>query len=261
MTRISDFSPRRCCLLIWNNLFINRSRILISSAALFVLLILISGWNIIGPNFPMFYRKYYLLILFFSGLAIYGRMFKDLHHEVKSATWLTTPATMFEKLVSCILLGTVIMTIYIMTLVFLSSLLSEGINLLLFESCHKIFNPFAKDIIRSTACYLILLSIFFLGSIYFKKYSLVKTFLNTNLYLLIFIFMVLFIFKNVFNLSFYDFIFGFDPEGRFQAVLFRLNSFEPVWSVTKWVVRFVFWWVIAPLCWVISYIRLKETQI
>lgn len=260
MTRMNGFSPKRCLLLIRNELFLNRSRILISFIALCALIILISIWDMIGPNFLMFYRKYYFIILFFSALVVYGGMFKNLHREVKGATWLTIPATMSEKLVSCILLGTVIMTTGIMAVVFFTSLISEGINMLVFGSYRKIFNPFTDNIIRGTVRYLIFLSPFFLGAIYFKKYALFKTFLIIDLYLLIFVFMVLYSSKVVFGLSFNDFLMGFDPEGRFQTFLLQMNSLAPVWSVTKWFVKFLFWWVLAPLCWVIGYLRLKETE-
>lgn len=260
MTRLVQFSPKRCCLLIRNDIFINRSRILITTAAVWVLLIFLSAWDKIGPNFPVFYQKYYFIILSFSGVVVFGGMFKDLHHKVKGADWLTTPASIFEKLVSRTLLGAVILTAGIMAVVFLSSLTSECVNYLLFGSCHPIFNPFREGIFLNTIRYFILLSPLFLGAVYFKKSSLFKTFLSVSLYQVLFGLTVLFILRAVYGLSLVDFLFGFDPDGEFQSFLFQLNGLGPVWSVAKWTAKIGFWWVLAPICWVTAYVRLKETE-
>lgn len=177
MTHLAKFSPKRCCLLIRNDIFINRSRILITAAAVWVLLIFPSIWDRLqSPNFLIFYQGVYFIILFFSGVLIYEKIFMDLHHEVKGAVWLTTPASILEKLVSRILLGTVVLAACIMAIVFLSSLTSECINFLLLGSCHQLFNPFAEGVFKTTIVYFIMLSPFFLGAIYFKKSALVKTF-------------------------------------------------------------------------------------
>jgi hypothetical protein len=217
--------------------------------------------GILGHYNTVLYRKYYFIILFMSSIVVYLKMFKDLHHEVKGAAWHTMPATIMEKLISRILIGTVVLMVIVMAIVFLSSLLSEGINLLLFGSRHEFFNPIGAGIIQKTVGYFIILSPVFLGAIYFKKYALFKTFLIIALYLLLVIIMVFLTLKGLFYAWFDDLLFGFDPTGNLNAFLSHLNKAEPMWTITKWVVKSICWWFLAPICWIVGYFRLKETEI
>ena len=50
----------------------------------------------------------------------------------------------------------------------------------------------------------------------------------------------------------------FEPLGRGAIAL---GSLGPLAQVTSVVVRLFFWALLAPLCWVIAYLRFRETEV
>jgi hypothetical protein len=255
MTSIKGFNPARLILLIRNDLFINRNFFLVSLAAVAGLLLILSSAIITSTKFS--YQNYYLWGLVVMGLNMTERTFRDLHDDVKGPAWLTLPASMLEKFFSRALLLTVVFPIGLIIFFFLISIVSESMNRLLIGSSHTIFNPFSKGTLLTTYTYFIIQSLFMLGAIYFKKSPSVKTILTIIAYTLAFVIIVAITLKIFFGEAFPFII----PVMNGPEWAVKSDMFLKTWQVLKSSAHIASWYILAPACWVIGYIRLKEKEV
>jgi hypothetical protein len=112
------------------------------------------------------------------------------------------------------------------------------------------------------AGYLVTQGVFVVGSVYFRKLAFIKT----NLYLWLFGILVLILVAFTAWLLFRDFTVGsridlqpyfqrLGESGELQAVL------EPLARRFCLPAKVLFWGLLAPVCWLISYLRLRETEV
>jgi hypothetical protein len=262
MNSIKGFSQRRFFLLIRNILFLNRSFFLISAVTIMGVLLLLSSIGIIGQNNnPVFYSSIYIPVLFICGFSITEKHFKDFHNEVRGMAWMTLPASQLEKFSSHVFFLLIVFAAGIMSLFFFTSLISEGINQMLLGSSHKIFNPFTEKVLSATYTYFILQSLFMLGAIYFKKSPIIKTILSLILYVFVFVIIVGVSMKIIFGGSAWNFIFAGNPVTNVAELAYENDTLVKIWSVIGSATHIAFRYLLAPLCWVIGYIRLREKEI
>lgn len=259
MSSIAGFNPKRLFLLIRNSLFLNRSSLLIASAVVLAIIILQSILDSIAACSEDFYYNYYFLILFVSGLVVTSKISKRLHHEAKGPTWILLPASTLEKLISLIVLSTVVPAVGTLLFLSLASLVSEAINWIFIRSCHTLFNAFDTLHIRATMIYLIIQTPFLLGGIYFKKHALSKTFLSLFVYSMFLFSMTLLTGRIVFGHFPWD-------SSYMQSLLEEITTIDPVVKVmmigerSQFYAKIFFGYIMVPLFWVIAYFRLKETE-
>ncbi len=263
MNKIRAFDLKRFFLLTRNDLFLNRSYVLISLAVVGGILFLFSTVDIIRQSNqdPDFYLRFYSVMLSISGFLMTRKIFKDLHDDVKGVAWLTLPASLFEKIASRVALSTIVWAAIIVLSFFLISLISEGVNLLLIGRCHSLFSPFDKDVFLRTVVYFILVSIYHLGLVYFKRHAVFKTFLSLFIYFLFLCLTAYITAKIFFGGLFTDVLYMSDPVRNIPLYIAENDNLVRIWSLTKWTVKIGFWYVLAPLCWIIGYFRLRETEI
>ena len=139
---------------------------------------------------------------------------------------------------------------------------AEGINRLVFGYGHAFFNPFERTTLITVAVYLVTQAVFLVGSVYFRKLAFIKT----NLYIWLFGIVVVVLVTIIGWLIFRDYAIGnrieLDPyfqrlgeSGELQTVLGPMA--EKFWATAK----VLFWGIMAPVCWVISFLRLRETEV
>lgn len=262
MNGIKGFDPRRFFLLMRNEFFIHRSYFIIFlSATVGVLFVLSSARLFSGSIKVIVYPNFYFIFLLIIGLTITEKTFKGIHDDVKGPAWLTLPASSFEKFSSRLFFCTVVVAAGLMVFFFLLSLLSEGVNHLLFEPSHRLFDPFKGKALVSTYIYFIMQSIFMLGAIYFKKNPFVKTVLSLVIYDFVFIILVIITLKIFFGGYFLQEL----QSGSLDSLIVMLSNesvaLTKIWSIIKGTVHVVYWYVLAPLCWIAGYIRLKEKEV
>jgi len=263
MNSIKRFNAQRFFLLIRNEILLNRGNFLIFFAVIWGILLLRLIITVGPPNNIKIYGGNYSFFIFFSAYIIFEKAFKEVHDESKGTAWFTLPASMFEKYVSRLVFSIVASTAGIAILFFLFTAISEGVYRFLFGSVNAValFNPFNKDILLKTVLCLILVSPFHLGVIYFRKNAFFKTFLSLLIYLL---FLCL-VFIAALKIYLGDVIHGFltmsDPVGTIPDLFIENDTLAQTWSITKWTAHITFWYLLAPLCWVIGYIRLKEKEV
>lgn len=218
---------KRLSLLLRNDLFINKIAILTFMAALAGVLFLYSIISPVGAAAGNFHPVTYLLLLFIGGFWLTSRSFSDLQEPPRSYTFLTLPASNFEKFFSKLLLTSVGYILGTIIFYFLLSLLVVGFSKLLFPNVQYVFNPFQNHIPLYCGEYIILQSVFFLGAIYFRKHALTKTILALSCFAIIF--------------------------GLFSLILVKSNALTRI-------VETIFWIGLAPFCWIVAYIRLQEFE-
>lgn len=199
---------------------------------------------------------FYPLILLIGGVVISSMVFNDLHQWPKNIHYLMTPTSMFEKWLAKLLFTTLFYIVLSAALYFGFSLLSMGITLPIFGRAHPLFNPFHPVIVKAAGLYLMLQSVFFFGSTYFKKYALIKTLLSiTGLSILLGLFAGL-VFRIAFAGFFNEGFFAIQMEGQMFDWERGKDFFESLSEISEIILKFV----IPPLFWVLSFFRLKESE-
>lgn len=244
---MSTFNIQRFALLIKLDLATNYKTILTFTTATTSLLFfyfLISPANNITGNF---HTDLYNILLFVGGFWVSSLAFKELHDLKKNYIFLTMPCSSLEKF-SCKLLLTSLGYVLALSIgYFILSVIINVFSLLILKQSQPLFNPLHPGILAHIYYYIILHSIFLLGSIYFKKNVMSKILLTISC-LLILLFVLITI------------------GARFFLVL-NTFSFTPFANYERWFglipnfAKAIFWFYLAPLCWLITYLRLTEEEL
>jgi hypothetical protein len=212
----------------------------------------------LGPMHPTLYVQ----LLFIGGFIVTSLTFRELHLDGQSVFYLTLPGSALEKFLSKLLvtsLGYAVGSLLFYTAV---SSAAEGINRLIFGYGHPFFDPFDPTILLAAAGYLVTQSVFLVGSVYFRRLAFVKT----VLYLVLFGIVLSIVTGVALWLVFRDYADGrtivlrpyleeLGRSGEMEKALLPLA--EGFWRAA----RLLFWIVLAPVGWVISYLRLRETEV
>jgi len=258
----NTFHPFRFYLLVRNGIVLNKSAIMTVSAAVGGIILLFSAFDAFVESRPGFHPRLYLGVLYVGGIILTSRIFKELHDTLKGPAWLLIPASILEKALSRIALSNVMYVILTMLIYFIFSLLSEGLNWLLFGRHHPLFNPFDPLILRGVALYFVFQAPFLVGAIYFRKHSLSKTILSLLGYTFVFFVVGVFSIWLIFGHYFDGLLPNLEtlleqPEISYEAIGANITRLG---RVALWVWRIIFWALIPTLCWTICYYRLKETE-
>jgi hypothetical protein len=239
--------------------------ILITIGAVAGFVILVSTVSALNHGGEHFHMPLYFLLLYISGLIVSSRVFREMHDPGKSFTYITLPGSQLEKFASRLIstsIGYVIGTLIVYSAI---AAVSELFNQLLFGYTHDFLNPFSRVFLIGSAAFIVIQSLFLAGAVFFKKNSLIKTILMlTVLAIAILVIVVLsarFIFPGIFK--------DLNPVHQ---------EFHSLQELTEWLgvtedrlhavgraawltVKIIFWAVLAPLCWTISYLKFKKVEV
>lgn len=249
------FSFKRFNLLVLKHWADNKKRYGLSVLAFIGFLI---AWFVfimlIADNNPMredVQQSIFFLLLFGLGSFFASQYFSDLGSRARGSNFLIVPASAFEKFL-CSMLYTVFLFFVAFTAAFyLVDSLMVTIWNRFFEvnetvTQAKVVNVFTTDIFRfnrNATLYLFFFfsvqSAFLLGSIYFRKYSFIKTIICGFIaWFILFSLLSLLLKSNLPG----DESFAVMPDGLSQV--FRLLVYA-----------------VAPILWIIAYFRLKSKQV
>jgi hypothetical protein len=263
LKNLSDtFSIRRLGRLLRRDFSAGYKSVFIAMAAVGGFVILVSVLSVLGRAGGPIHGTLYFPLLFIGGFIATSMIFKEVHLNGQSVFYLTLPGSSLEKFLSKLLvssLGYAFGSLFFYTAV---SSAAEGINRLIFGHGHAFFNPFTREIMLLIAVYLVTQAVFLVGSVYFRKLAFIKT----NLYLWLFGIVLTFLVAVIGWFIFRDYAVGprieLEPymqelgrSGEMEAVL------RPVAEKFLKVAKVLFWGAGAPVCWIISYLRLRETEV
>lgn len=283
------FSPQRWWMLVTLHWAENRKRYLLALPAiagvLFVWYSFLIMMNKGEPLSTPFQVSAYYVGLFLIG-SLYGSMlFSELGHKARSIQYLSVPASQFEKLLCALFFGVLLFFIVYTLLYYLVDIpmvgLSNRISLIrgrhlgdsgrIFPNGHpvQVYNVFTNKggpLPNSESNYFLLIyfalqAAFILGSIYFMRYSFIKTVVSLLLLVLVY---MLFVIKGIvaslpqgwhFGPSLFEWSQVREFNGQEEEKLVRLSSWigNTCTFLIKYSLPFVFW--------SITYIRLKEKEV
>lgn len=191
------------------------------------------------------------LVIFKIGIAVLGivyadRAFNETKNRVKGMFYLSTPASHLEKFLSALLYTSLFFPIAFM-LVFLAVdglfyVVLNGTGLVHMQS---ILSIGSMDVLNSVRDLLLLQSVFMLGSIWFKKRSLLKSAIAiVGFYALIAIVFLLVLSPKFGSYNGLSMDVGMDQNEFINQILFNLFN-----------------WLLPVYFWVVAYFRLKEKEI
>jgi hypothetical protein len=258
MNRDSLFDWKRLIHLIKNEIVGSYRSLLVTTGALAGILLVIYLLQMIGHNSRDFLQVWYFLILFIGGFVVSSKIFSPIHDRRQNYIYLTLPASDYEKFISKLLLSSVGWVIGATVCYVLFSIIAMAVSQLIWEDSMGIFSPFKADYLTGMAVYLVLQSIFVFGSVYFQKNALAKTVGSLFLFGLC----LALITGLLARLIFAKYIpwhsnWEFDCSQYFNHVVDIKAFFHGFVTVVK----YLFWFGLAPFFWVLSVIRLKETEV
>lgn len=261
--KISDtISVRRLGLLLRRDFSAGYKSVFIAMAAVGGFVVLVSVLSALGRARGPIHDTLYFTLLFIGGFIVTSLIFKELHLRRQGVFYLTLPGSSLEKFLSKLLvtsLGYAFGSLFFYTAV---SSAAEGINRVIFGYGHMFFNPFQRDVLLAVAAYAVTQAVFLVGSVYFRRLAFIKT----NLYLVLFGIVLTVVVAVAAWIIFRDYAVGprinLEPymeelgrSGEMEAVL------RPIGEKFLQVARMLFWGATAPVCWIISYLRLRETEV
>ena len=259
---MNNLNIRRLALLLRRDFSSGYKSVIIAMAAVGGFVILLSVVSVVGRELGSMHQTLYYPLLFLGGYIVTSLVFKELHLNGQSVFYLTLPGSSLEKFLSKLLVSSVGFAFG--SLFFYTAVTSaaEGINRLIFGYGHPFFNPFDRTTMIAVAVYLVTQAVFLVGSVYFRKLAFIKT----NLYIWLFGLVVVILVAVTGWLIFRDYAIGnrldLDPyfqrlgdSGQLQMVL------GPMAEKFARVAKVLFWGITAPVCWLISYLRLRETEV
>jgi hypothetical protein len=194
------------------------------------------------------HEENYTLALMIGGFILTSLAFDDLGNTLRRSHYLTLPASAFEKF-TCMWLLTSAGWIILFTIIYsFYTFIANVIGPILFR--HITFQPFeplgeySLDTMRS---YFVLQGVFLVGAVQFRGYVFPKTLFTLILFGAVCGTIAYFIME--------DLLLAHECNAG-ECELVKRMKVHQAWVLVKW----LFWWTLAPLCWVITYLGLKEQE-
>lgn len=270
MMRQQTFNGRGFLRLIKNDLFLNRHLLSIAAAAAMGLLVLFFVYDGKDNFFLCSYRIVCSSGLYVGGFLFTMTLFSNIHDEKKGSGWHTLPASLLEKFSSRLFLVTIAFTCGWYLSFFLVMIISEGLLNLLSWQSREIYNPLNGQGLAAAARFWIFQSVFVCGAVYFKKHAPVKTVLAIAGYGALLMLAVIFAEDICLGKYISEVNFSVQSNGMYTfggqmdreiASFFRSETAFQITSASKWISNIIFLCVVMPLCWVMAYVRMRETEI
>ncbi len=273
------WSPRRFGQLLLRELVSGYRGLLIAMAAVGGALIVVSALTVLGmvlggrtgARGGDYYLGFYQNLLLLGGFIVTSLAFREMWHNGGGTFYLTIPGSIFEKLTSKLLVTSLGYALGSTIFFTAAAVLSEGLNLLIFGVGHGFFNPLTMGVLRLIAIYLVAQSVFLLGSIWFRKLAFVRT----VLWIAIFAAVAAVVAGVSFRLALGGHIqWNVAQTGELRMGGWSLDlsqgrlpeAFAPgtraygglmVFRTIACVMR----WLVAPVAWLASYFRLRESEV
>jgi hypothetical protein len=250
MALTNYFNISRFWLLLKVELYRIRKGILMTCIITFGLLFTILILETLLSNEKVFtaHQVNYAIGLLAGGFIISSLSFSDLSHSLKRYNYLTLPASTLEKFLSMLILSCVCWLITFSLAYIAYTYAANSVGHLLFSNV--IYMPFKLSGRTPTGAikyYIVLQGLFLVGAVHFRGFVFPKTILS------------ILIFGMICGIIFYLFmadLLKYDSEFLFKFKPLHGTPVYQIWHLIEW----MFWWLLAPLCWITSYTALKEQE-
>ena len=188
--------------------------------------------------------------LLVSGFILSSLAFSELGNPLKRHQFLVLPVSAFERFTSMWLL-TSVGWIVVLTLVYtLYAAVANVIGQMLFSEIEFLaFDPFGSMALSSMKYYFVLQGIFLAGYAHFRGYALPKTLVALVIVASVAGLLVYFLLRDVF--------FSEHECNGADCILVNEIGEHGVWLG----MQVIFWWLLAPFCWLMTYLGLKDQEV
>lgn len=184
---------------------------------------------------------------------------RSMHTRLGQHNWLMMPVFAHEKLIAKIIAYSLIYPVGLILFTFLSSALTEGFMALFWHHAVPLFRPFDRSVLLMGAHYFVLSSLFLMGAAYFKSAHFIKTVLSLLAFAvslgLVAGLLVRFVYRDYYP----SMVAGtFHING--EDILLQYCRFP--W-LSRWgepLGKFLYWGVLSPFFWAVTYFRIKEAE-
>jgi len=259
------FRLDRFFLLLKRDFLTHYRTILIAFAAIAGFVIFSSAISALKHNGGDFHLKLYFMLLYVGGFIVTSRAFREIYDSQKSYTYITLPGSLPEKFIERLIstsIGYALGTFLIYSVV---AAISESLNRLLLGYTHTLLSPLSRAFLIMVAAFFVIQGLFLAGSVFFKKNSFIKTILMLTLFAIALLMLAIFASRFIFP----EFFEGLHPgKHEFNTMhdlaewLGMTEARLLLFGRTIWlVIRILFWVVLAPLCWVVSYLKFRKIEV
>ncbi len=262
----NHFDFKRLYLLIKKDFYTQYKTYLIGLGAIFSILYVVNISSVASYNSWNFHLVFFPLTLFIGGFIFTSLSFRELDNERSLIFYLTLPASNLEKFISKLLISSIGYVLVSLVLYFLFSLTAFVFCTLIFGYAHQIFNPFHHLILTCICLYFVTQSIFLSGAVYFRGNTFIKTILSVFVLAVLYQVFIVIIAYLLYSIITYRghiyFSYGilnniFQEESNNSYVVKGISEIR----IFVYIAKVLFWFVLAPLMWVIAFFRLKESEI
>jgi hypothetical protein len=214
-----------------------------------------------GGMAGMDYLSFLTGTLVIWGTISASQAFTSLHDKTRNEAYLLLPASSLEKTLVRLLSVSVATPLYIIVMLSLASLFTEGVSLLLFHTPFSPLNPFQGFVLKAVGLVVILQSVFFLGAAWFKRAHYIKTVLTLVLISIFLAVISAVLFRVLFASSLSSFsiysspgMFHFSPDPMVDS------TFPALMNTLEIIGKVLIYGFLAPFCWFAAWLRVKGTQ-
>ena len=191
----------------------------------------------------------YAYSLILGGFILSSLAYSDLGSTLRRYTYLSLPVSTLERFVSMWILTSIVWIVAFTLTYTVYTWVANYLGQLIFSRVtFYAFDPLSAFAITAMKSYFVLQGIFLVGAAHFRGYVFPKTVSVLIVLAVVCGTLIYFMLREPF-LSEHE-CSGMDCE------LVDVMGEQPAWQVVKW----FFWWVLAPLSWVITYLGLKEQE-
>jgi hypothetical protein len=235
---------------------IARYRSLVTVAVTLVTLMLVSDWLTVRSSDPVnLYRTWFIVIFTTWGPIAASGSFRELHDKTHNTAYLLLPASAFEKTLARLLLILVGLTVYLLAVVTVASLIGEIASNALGAGSRSMLSPLDRTVWAIIPHCLVFESLYFAGAAWFRRTHFMKTTLVITLLSVGLLVLGIFILHVTLGTDFLS----FTDIGDHAEQLYRAHSVAV--DATGFALAAVYFVALPVVCWVIAWLRVRETQV
>jgi hypothetical protein len=266
----SVFDPRRFALLVRRDVAYGYRSTLIAAASVAGVIVLLSLLTTLASRVggTSVHLSFFGGVLFIGGFVYTSLVFREIHAGPAAALFLTLPSTPLEKFASKAVVTSVGYALGVLVFSTVVSAVAEGLDWLIFRAHNALFNPVGLDVLRMVAVYLVTQAVFLLGSVSFRKLAFLKTGGMVSLV----VFVVGIVAALVGWAMLHDYFIrapgqpaSYQIDPAMSAVIEGLAkgtiATPAALTVAYRVAQVLFWAGLAPACWVVGYLKMREKEV
>lgn len=240
-----------------------RKSLAIAAGATFGALTVIYLLNLIGGRAWAFHEGFFPMVLMIGGIIVTSLAFIDLHLPEKSQAYLMLPVSAADRVIERVLTTNLFFVLAVSLAYGLFSLVAAGLGELLIGRSFGLYLPVSGEGLEAIKGYALLHAIFLFGAVYFRRKNLLKTLLSLAVLGMAFAFFSAFLawiaFGDYRDMAAAGLFSGMAIDDGLVAS--QMMRFADLARTLSRILRFFFTYALTPILWVLTWLRLRETEV